>query len=459
MAAAGPMPRAQSNTLDGGTDIGPAIGARIRVYWTQERRWFKGTVMSETLEDGKRIHKIAYDDGEVLWHCMAGEIWLLLTGKAAASGAAASGPGPPSVPRACNQAAAKKARAKKARGANGASIDGAACPAARSSAPPISERSASPPARARLEPTDVEIFPCGVIKVKSSLSQEERQALWDTVICAGFDYREVGQDAVMTDPDFHAKRGANRLYTQAKGAPDILLHYNYYEKPAPQQPPPISILRAADAVFRAVAELDIAQQVLESEGDDAESAGGEEEADETEGESDYPAAAAGEPEDAFFARHAEMLRKKNLQLAAAMLEAHKLNAGERKLDAGEPPQPASGGGTRQEQQMFLWPRRPNFRSVLAIGYKPCDTFRWHTDLAGEEGWVCSLSVGATSVFEYLPTAAPNAVRRVRAHQDCEAVRIELESGDALLFNGGLLAHRHRLNRSIFFSVDPSSPVK
>jgi hypothetical protein len=95
-----------------------------------------------------------------------------------------------------------------------------------------------------------------------------------------------------------------------------------------------------------------------------------------------------------------------------------------------------------EEQRLLWPRQPNFRSVLAIGYKPNDTFRWHTDLAGEEGWVCSLSVGASSTFEYLPTAAPSALRRARARAEgSEVVRVEIASGDVLLFNGGLLAHR------------------
>ena len=96
----------------------------------------------------------------------------------------------------------------------------------------------------------------------------------------------------------------------------------------------------------------------------------------------------------------------------------------------------------KEEAKLLWPRRPNFRSVLAIGYKATDTFRWHTDMAGEDGWVCSLSVGSTAVFEYLPTAAPSALRRARARADgSEVIKVEVASGDAILFNGGLLAHR------------------
>ena len=95
-----------------------------------------------------------------------------------------------------------------------------------------------------------------------------------------------------------------------------------------------------------------------------------------------------------------------------------------------------------ERKRLLWPKKPNFRSVLAIGYRPTDSFRWHTDLAGEDGWVCSLSVGATAIFEYLPTAAPSALRRARAIAGGEeVVQVEVGSGDALLFHGGLLAHR------------------
>ena len=66
----------------------------------------------------------------------------------------------------------------------------------------------------------------------------------------------------------------------------------------------------------------------------------------------------------------------------------------------------------------------NARQVLAIGYRPSDSFRWHTDLAGEDGWVCSLSVGATAVFEYLPTAAPSALRRARAIAGASAGRLD-----------------------------------
>lgn len=62
--------------------------------------------------------------------------------------------------------------------------------------------------------------------------------------------------------------------------------------------------------------------------------------------------------------------------------------------------------------------------------------------------MCSLSVGATAIFEYLPTAAPSALRRARAIAGGEqVVQVEIGSGDAVLFHGGLLAHR-------LSSVDP-----
>ena len=62
-------------------------------------------------------------------------------------------------------------------------------------------------------------------------------------------------------------------------------------------------------------------------------------------------------------------------------------------------------------------------------------------MAGDDGWVCSISVGAAAVFEYLPLAAPSALRRARALANEEVIRVELASGDAVLFNGGLLPHR------------------
>jgi len=113
----------------------------------------------------------------------------------------------------------------------------------------------------------------------------------------------------------------------------------------------------------------------------------------------------------------------------------------REIGIDEDPLVALVREAEEDSQRLQWPRRPNFRSVLAIGYRDTDSFRWHTDLAGEEGWVCSISVGAKAVFEYLPTAAPSALRRARAKAAEDCVRVEINSGDAVLFNGGLLPHR------------------
>ena len=117
--------------------------------------------------------------------------------------------------------------------------------------------------------------------------------------------------------------------------------------------------------------------------------------------------------------------------------------------------------------------------MLALGYKAADQFRWHTDMAGDEGWartlrdekqgemarhgtlsrlwasternratlsscavslpivqVCSFSLGATATFEYLPTVAPSAKLRAEARQAMDPVRVPLTCGDCLLFHGG-----------------------
>ena len=129
-------------------------------------------------------------------------------------------------------------------------------------APPPAPRVPSPPPD--LPPlidfpsANVDVFPCGVVRVRGAVPPEARQRLWDTVMCAGFFYREVeSQD--------QTKKGANMWYTKAAGAPDILLHYNYYETPQPDQPPPMALLSAADAVFRRVTELEAGKEILPSE--------------------------------------------------------------------------------------------------------------------------------------------------------------------------------------------------
>ena len=77
--------------------------------------------------------------------------------------------------------------------------------------------------------------------------------------------------------------------------------------------------------------------------------------------------------------------------------------------------PASPTQAEKEQELeeerlsrCAFPAHPEFQSVLALGYRTSDTFRWHTDMAGDDGWVCSFSMGSTATFEYLPKIAPSA---------------------------------------------------
>ena len=494
-------------------EIGPAFGARVRVFWTGERRWFKGTVGRSTKENGCKIYSIVYDDGDTQWHDMTQEIWLSEpTGKAktagksaaAASPAAAAKPTPAAPPRVAEAAAkppngskrpssspagassmppkakTKRPKAKASTSAPSLPDWARGCGRAPSPAAAESPRGGPPldlPSLVSLSAADVEVFPCGVIKVKNAIPVEARQRLWDTVLCAGFDYREVAQG----NKD---NQGANMWYTKAAGAPDILLHYNYYEPPTAEQPPPMAVLCAADSVFREVAKLEVAKNILEPRNAEDEDEEDEEDAQETASEGTSAATGiatgslvrpgTGGADDIAAAR----ARATGTPMSAgesgesiggddgsgadegggegssggagpgggASRGADALGSGEGASgDDGSQPSSQAKKAKRErpekaawvdeaaadlqalaenvaktkefEERRLLWPRRPNFRSVLAIGYRSTDTFRWHTDLAGEEGWVCSLSVGATSTFEYLPTAAPSALRRARARAE------------------------------------------
>ena len=87
------------------------------------------------------------------------------------------------------------------------------------------------------------------------------------------------------------------------------------------------------------------------------------------------------------------------------------------------------------------PPTADFASVMGTGYHPTDSFRWHTDMAGDDGWVLSISLGATATFEYLPRVADSARLRAQALAEDEAISVPLECGDCLLFHGGFLPHR------------------
>ena len=83
------------------------------------------------------------------------------------------------------------------------------------------------------------LFPCGVVKLVGFLGPELRQQLFDNTVIAGWDHHTSGRENErVARPD--------DWYTGTRGAPDIILHYNYYSEPARNQPPPLAILRIAD---------------------------------------------------------------------------------------------------------------------------------------------------------------------------------------------------------------------
>jgi len=97
--------------------------------------------------------------------------------------------------------------------------------------------------------------------------------------------------------------------------------------------------------------------------------------------------------------------------------------------------------TRQKRERCTFPSLAAFRSVLALGYRGSDRFRWHTDMAGDDGWVCSFSLGSTATLEYLPVVCTSAKFRAEAREALQPVAVPLACGDCLLFHGGYLPHR------------------
>ncbi|KAL1527091.1 hypothetical protein AB1Y20_015774 [Prymnesium parvum] len=46
------------------------VGARVRVWWDGNRKWFKGRVEEFSAKGGVRQYKVHYDDGEQRWHAL-----------------------------------------------------------------------------------------------------------------------------------------------------------------------------------------------------------------------------------------------------------------------------------------------------------------------------------------------------------------------------------------------------
>ena len=51
------------------------MGQRIKVFWPQERAWFRGKVLAF---DNKSKHHVKYNDGDEEWLQLADEKWELL---------------------------------------------------------------------------------------------------------------------------------------------------------------------------------------------------------------------------------------------------------------------------------------------------------------------------------------------------------------------------------------------
>ena len=253
----------------------PLRGARVRVYWTEEKRWFRGSVGSERMERGKWISEIIYDDGDHKWHNLSsgGEFWMYLpTPKSPKRKAfhpeayhCSDAPHLKSTFQ-CTAATPSQSLAATATQTSTAiaapdpvtadaatepTVDriGQSCKKRRLRAPlEASSNDPLPPPPPRPLPVEpqIEILPCGVVKLRGFVSPEQQEELFDTTMIAGWDHRVVGTSEACAGPDAR--------YTGAKGAPDILLHYNYYAVPLQLQPPPMQVLRIAHEVFRAFME-------------------------------------------------------------------------------------------------------------------------------------------------------------------------------------------------------------
>ena len=466
------------------------LGSLVKVFWTGERRWFFGVIDDTRREDGKRIHHVTYRDGDKKWHHLPSEFWLQVKDMAKEKAEKAA------VKAAANVAAAAKAAAeeKVATATVAATVAATtasdkqvaatrkaaeAVPAAVSTlakAPPSRRPKASkkrprvpmqsrfvdtplplhwverdvvpvvesvpalPPVPAR----SIEHFPFCVIKLAGFLSDETRQRLYDNVMIAGWDHRVSGSYA-------------DSVYTNAQGAPNILLHWNYYSAPQAAQPPPMAVLQIADAVYRGYRDMEGAHQVAATDesdrGSDGESDRGSDRGSETAAGTGVARAgpeARAESEascstdgSAPVSRRGKAETRGDTSSSAASSAAS--SASERAALRGLAASPTQA---EKEQELeeerrsrCAFPAHPDFQSVLALGYRASDTFRWHTDMAGDDGWVCSFSLGATATFEYLPKIAPSAKKRSEARSEVGPIRVPIGCGDCLLFHGGYLPHR------------------
>ena len=55
-------------------------GRRLSVWWQGEGRWFDGRLRGEVKEEnGRRLERVEYDDGDAEWHELSGVHWMPLS--------------------------------------------------------------------------------------------------------------------------------------------------------------------------------------------------------------------------------------------------------------------------------------------------------------------------------------------------------------------------------------------
>ena len=155
-----------------------------------------------------------------------------------------------------------------------------------------------------------------------------------------------------------------------------------------EQPPPMAVLCTADAVFRALREHTLGRLVLEDDDDDDE----EEEEEEEDADGARPESASSAVSEADRADGADGADARRPQQGlpnlgrsqqadgapahGAAVNGNAPAASTFKLQVGVAGTPEIDGAyelieqAKEEERRLLWPRQPNFRSVLAIGYTP-----------------------------------------------------------------------------------------
>lgn len=100
------VPRTQTDAAYCGECTGARVGARVRVWWTVDKKWYPGTIESVSYKFGVHVHDVQYDDGALVPHCLDEIKW-----ETEHSTAPAKRRAPAAKPK--QTAAAKKPSAKK----------------------------------------------------------------------------------------------------------------------------------------------------------------------------------------------------------------------------------------------------------------------------------------------------------------------------------------------------------